>query len=138
MKRMKRTTTMSLALAGALAFAAIAVAAAPKLSVAAPASYSYPQANSGTAWVCVRVKGTPKTVLVVKVSGASVLGVKTKTARIGAKGVIIVKFQTNTPAGYNFLVTGRLGTSAKSTKRAIVGIAQPGATEAKSGAFSCI
>ena len=136
MKRVKRTTAMSLALAGALAFAAVAVAAAPKLSVAA--SYSYPQANSGTAWVCVRVKGPPRTVLVVKVSGASVLGVKTKTARIGAKGVIIVKFQTNTPAGYNFLVTGRLGTSAKSTKRAIVNVPQPGETEAKSGTFSCI
>jgi hypothetical protein len=133
---MKRLTISIAALASMLVLASISAAAAPKLSVAA--SYTYPQAGSGTAWICVKVKGPPRTVLVVKVSGASVLGAKTKTKTIGTKGVIIVKFQTNTPAGYNFLVTGRLGTSAKSTKRAIVGIAQPGATEAKSGAFSCI
>jgi glyoxylate carboligase len=133
---MKRLTIWIAALASMLVLAAIAAAAAPKLSVAA--SYTYPQAGSGTAWICVKVKGPPKTVLVVKVSGASVLGAKTKTKTIGAKGVIIVKFQTNTPAGYDFLITGRLGTSAKSTKRAMVNVPQPGETETKSGTFSCV
>jgi hypothetical protein len=136
MNGMKRTAAWTVALACMLAFASIAGAAAPKLNVTA--SFTYPQANSGTAWICVKVQGPPKTALVVKVSGAAVLGAKTKTARIGAKGVTIVKFQTNTPAGYDFVVTGRLGTSAKSTKRALVNVPQPGETDAKSGPFSCI
>ena len=136
MSGVRRATAWSLALASMLVFASIAVAAAPKLSVAA--SFTYPQANSGTAWICVRVKGPSRTALVVTVSGGKVMGARTKSARIGTKGVTIVRFQTNTPAGYNFVVTGRLGTSAKSIRRAIVNLPQPGGTDAKSGNFSCL
>jgi hypothetical protein len=130
---MKRMTLWSAALVCALAFAAVAGAAAPKLNVAASFTYS----SAGQGWVCVRVTGPPKTVLRVTVSGAPVYGPKVKTARVGAKGVTIVNFKTSTPAGYDFVVTGRLGTSAKTTKRALVNLPQPG-SDAKQGPFACI
>jgi hypothetical protein len=130
--RFKRTVVWGLALACALVFASIAMAAAPKIKVAASFTYS----SAGAAVVCVKVTGPPKTVLRVTVSGAAVNGVKTKTVRIGAKRVTIVRFTTSTPAGYNFVVIGRLGTSAKATKRAGVNLPQPG-TEASQGVFSC-
>jgi hypothetical protein len=130
----KRTVACVLALAGTLVLASLAGAAGPKIGVAA--SFTYPQANSGTAWICVKVTGPPKTVLAVTVKGP-VLGAKKKTAKIGAKRVAVVKFKTNAPAGYDFVVTGKLGKSAASTKRTFVNVPQPG-EEAKSGTFSCI
>jgi hypothetical protein len=129
----KRTVTVGLALVCTLAFASIAIAAAPKIKVAASFTYT----SAGAAWICVKVTGPPKTVLRVTVSGAAVNGPKTKTARIGAKRVTIVRFTTSTPAGYDFVVTGRLGLSAKTTKRAGVNLPQPG-SEASQGTFSCL
>ena len=127
---MKRILALSLALVCALGVAGLASAA--KISVVA--SVTYPQANSGPAWVCVKVTGPARSAIKVTVKGGKIIGgVRTKSARIGAKGTVIVKFQTNYPSGYDFYVK-----SGGATRHAVTNVPQPGETEAKVGTFSCI
>jgi hypothetical protein len=126
---LKRTSAIGAVLACALAVAGVATAA--KISVAA--SFTYPQANSGTAWVCVKVSGPARSAIKVTVKGGQIIGARTKTAKIGAKGTVIVKFKTNYPSGYDFYVK-----SGSATRHAVTNLPQPGETEAKVGTFSCI
>ena len=133
----RRTMLGGAAIACLLVFVSAAIAAnatAPKVDVVA--SYTHPDPDPGYSWVCVHVKGTHNTKLTVHVAGGHVIGLRTKTAKITSSRGVIVRFKITAPAGYNFTVTGKLG-SGTTTKRAPVNVPQPG-DGTPSGSFRCI
>jgi hypothetical protein len=125
MSVLKPTFAASLVLACTLAVAGTAAAA----RIGATASYTW--TNSGVGWVCVKVSGPANAAVKVTVKGGSVVGVRTKSTRIGAKRVVIVKFKTNYPAGYDFYAK-----SGTTTRHVLTNLPQPG-TDRKTGPFSC-